>query len=191
METGTAADLVRRAREGDRAAWGGLARRYVCLVHAVCRCYRLSDRDAAAVNQVVWLRLAEHLPRIHEPEAVGGWIAAVARGECLRVLRVRGRIVHAGDEIGPDPDAPASAAPDPTRVDQAGDPAAAHTAARAVLTAYAGLGPADQRLLRLLVAEPPPGHDAVSAALDLPAGDVGRERDRSLGLLRGALGAGR
>jgi DNA-directed RNA polymerase specialized sigma24 family protein len=185
METGAAADLVRRAREGDRAAWGDLARRYVGLVHAVCRCYRLSDPDAAAVNQVVWLRLAEHLPRIHSPEAVGGWIAAVARSECLRILRVRGRIIHAGDEIGPDPAAPASAAPDPDLVDPTGAPGA-----HALLRAYAGLAAADQRLLRLLVAEPGPRPDEVSAALDVPAGEVGRERDRSLAVLRGALGVG-
>jgi DNA-directed RNA polymerase specialized sigma24 family protein len=185
METGTVADLVRRAREGDRAAWGGLTRRYVGLVHAVCRCYRLGDRDAAAVNQVVWLRLAEHLPRIHSPEAVGGWIAAVARTECLRVLRVRGRIVHTGDEIGPDPAAPTSAAPDPGQVSPTDD-AGAH----ALLTAYASLDAAGQRLLRVLVAEPRPGHDEISAALDLPVDEIDRARDRSLGQLRGALGAG-
>jgi DNA-directed RNA polymerase specialized sigma24 family protein len=165
-----------------------MARRYVGLVHAVCRCYRLGDRDAAAVNQVVWLRLAEHLPRIRSPEAVGGWIAAVARAECLRVLRVRGRIVHTGDEIGPDPadpDAPASAAPDPDRVDPRGD-----VGARTLLTSYAGLDAADQSLLRVLVADPRPSDGEVSAALDLTVDEVGRERDRSLALLRGALGAG-
>jgi DNA-directed RNA polymerase specialized sigma24 family protein len=173
-----------------------MARRYVGLVHAVCRCYRLGDRDAAAVNQVVWLRLAEHLPRIRSPEAVGGWIAAVARAECLRVLRVRGRIVHTGDEIGPDPadpDAPVSAAPDPERVDPTGDPTgdpSGDPGARRLLTSYAGLDASDQSLLRVLVADPRPSDDEVSAALDLTVDEVGRERDRSLALLRGALGAG-
>jgi DNA-directed RNA polymerase specialized sigma24 family protein len=189
MERGTAADLVQRAREGDRAAWESVTRRYVGLVHAVCRCYRLGDRDAAAVNQVVWLRLAEHLPRFRSPEAVGGWIAAVARAECLRVLRVRGRIVHTGDEIGPDPadpGAPALPAPDPDRVDPTGDDPDAH----ALLTAYAGLDAADQRLLRVLVAEPRPSDDEISAALDLTVDEVARGRDRTLGLLRGALAAG-
>jgi DNA-directed RNA polymerase specialized sigma24 family protein len=185
MEMGTAADLVRRAREGDPAAWGGLTRRYVGLVHAVCRCYRLGDRDAAAVNQIVWLRLAEHLPRIRSPKTIGGWIAAVARAECLRVLRIRGRIVHTGDEIGPDPEAPASAAPDPGRLDPTDD-----AGARALLAAYAGLDAAGQRLLRVLVAEPRPGHDEISAALDLAVDEVGRERDRSLGVLRDALASG-
>jgi DNA-directed RNA polymerase specialized sigma24 family protein len=186
VETGTVAELVRRAREGDRSAWGGLTRRYVGLVHAVCRCYCLGDRDAAAVNQLVWLRAAEHLPRIRTPEAIGGWIAAVARGECLRVLRARGRIVHTGDEIAPDPDAGpadlAGVAPAPDRVDADGDPAA-----HALLAAYAGLDPATQRLLRLLVVDPRPAHDEIGAALDLPVDGVGPARDRSLARLRAAL----
>ena len=100
VEGGTVADLVRRAREGDRGAWVGLVGRYLGLVHAVCRAHRLEGDDAATVNRVVWLRLAEHVRHLR-PEAVGGWIAATARSECLHALGAAGRIVHPGDEIGP------------------------------------------------------------------------------------------
>jgi DNA-directed RNA polymerase specialized sigma24 family protein len=182
VETATVADLVRHVGEGDRAAWDSLVRRYVSVVHAVCRCYRLGDSDATAVNQVVWLRVAEQLPHIQVPGAIGGWIAAVTRGECLRVLRAQGRIVHAGDEIGPGPSASGDGGPDPERT---GDPRY-----RAVLAAYATLDGASQRMLRLLVAEPSPADDVITAALDLPVEAVGPSRDRSLDQLRAALDAG-
>jgi DNA-directed RNA polymerase specialized sigma24 family protein len=185
VETGTFADLARRAHGGDRAAWAGLVRRYVGLVHAVCRCYGLGDDETAAVNQVVWLSTAEHLPWIRSPEAIGGWIAAVARNECLRVLRARGQ-VHPGDEIGLDTAPPGGVAPGPERVAGAGgDPAGP----RALLDAFAGLDAGSQRLLRLLVADPRPGHDDIGAALDLPVDAVGPARDRSLAQLRMAMDA--
>ena len=90
METVAVGDLVSRAREGDEAAWDDLVERYVGMVHAICRGHHLASDDAADVNQVVWLRLVEHLDRIRTPDAVGGWIAATTRNECLRVLRARG-----------------------------------------------------------------------------------------------------
>ena len=61
MERGAVADLVDRARDGDEDAWDGLVERYLGTVHAVCRAYRLADAEAAEVNLVVWLRLAEQL----------------------------------------------------------------------------------------------------------------------------------
>lgn len=100
MKGGTAADLVRRARDGDRDAWAGLVERYLGLVHAVCRALLPDGHDAAAVNRVVWLRLAEHLPGMQAPEAVGGWIAGVTRSECLRARRAAGLVAHPGDEVG-------------------------------------------------------------------------------------------
>src|SRR5262245_62231501 len=107
VDEGALADLVTRARDGDERAWADLVQRYLGMVHAICRGYRLSGADAAGVNQVVWLRLVEHLGRIRTPEAVGGWIAATARNECLRVLRAPDRSL-AVDEPGgrDDRDAP-------------------------------------------------------------------------------------
>ncbi len=185
MDTVTVAELVRRAGDGDRAAWTDLTRRYVGLVHAVCRCFHLSDVDAAAVNQVVWLRTAEHLPGFRSPEAVGGWIAAAARGECLRVLRARGRIVHTADEIAPEAAAPIGAAPDAWRVAATDDPGA-----RALLAAYAGLDAGCQRLLRLVAADVPASGVEIGAALDLPVDEIGPALARCLDLLRDAIGAG-
>jgi DNA-directed RNA polymerase specialized sigma24 family protein len=212
VEGGTAADLVRRARDGDRDAWAGLVERYLGLVHAVCRAHRLEGDDAAAVNRVVWLRLGEQLLRLRAPEAVGAWIAAAARSECLRALGAAGRIVHPGDEIGPpgagvcaaggdagpvvaEAVAAGAAEADADAEANAGAEAPAGedpqvTARRDLLAAFGALDTGSQRLLRVLASAPRPGADEVGAALDLPAEGVALARDRSLGHLRAAVVAG-
>lgn len=203
--------LVARAREGDEHAWADLVDRYLGMVYAVCRAYRLDAEDAAVVNQVVWLRLAEHLDRIRSPEAVGGWIAATARNECLRVLRGSGRVVPAGgdvptadndDEVGVrQVAAPTSgdhvdevgvreiAAPTGTGGDVTGIDAGllVYERDRELLAAFARLGSRCQQVLRLHMADPPPTDDEVAAALDVRVGAVGPARARCLARLRWLL----
>lgn len=187
MDVTSVQDLVVRARDGDQGAWHDLVARYLGMVHAICRGWRLGPDDAADVNQVVWLRLVEHLDRIRCPEAVGGWIAATARNECLRVLRASGRLVLTGDEADLDgPGGPGNA------VD--GGPDGGLDAGlllgerdRALLAAFGHLGPGCQRLLRLLMADPPPTYGEVAAALDMPVGSIGPTRGRCLAQLRRLL----
>lgn len=176
---GAAADLVTRARQGDQRAWDDLVAGYLGMVHAICRTYRLGNDDAADVNQVVWLRLVEHLGRIRAPAAVGGWIAATARNECLRVIRTAGRVVPT--DVEADLDRPVM-----------GDPIDAGLLVderdRALIDAFGRLGDRCQQLLRLLMADPPPGYDVVAAALDMPVGSIGPTRGRCLQQLRHLLG---
>src|SRR5438034_5099746 len=87
----TLEDLVRGAAAGDQAAWNELVERFQGLVWATSRSYRLSRADAADVAQTTWLRLVEHLDRIHDPERLGAWLATTARRECLRHIRLHGR----------------------------------------------------------------------------------------------------
>ena len=85
--------LVRAAAGGDQGAWDALVARYVGLVWATARSYRLEDADASDVVQTTWPRLVEHLDRLRDPAAVGSWLATTARNEALRVIRVRSREV--------------------------------------------------------------------------------------------------
>ena len=71
MERGAVADLVTRARDGDEGAWDELVERYLGMVHAICRGHRLDGAGASAVNEVVWLRLAEHLAHLRTPGGGG------------------------------------------------------------------------------------------------------------------------
>jgi RNA polymerase sigma factor (sigma-70 family) len=173
-------NLVTRAREGDHQAWDDLVARYLGMVHAICRGYRLGADDAADVNQVVWLRLAEHLTRIRAPDAVGGWIAATTRNECLRVLRVSGRLVLTDDEATLD-----HLDDRDTGIDGG---LLVYERDRALLAAFGRLGERCQRLLRLMMADPPPSYDEIAAALDMPIGSIGPTRGRCLEQLRHLLG---
>lgn len=57
----------------------------------------------------------------------------------------------------------------------------------ALWRAYAHLRPACRRLLRVLMADPPPSYAEVSAALDIAVGSIGPTRQRCLHCLRDLL----
>ncbi|HEX6420313.1 MAG TPA: sigma-70 family RNA polymerase sigma factor [Acidimicrobiales bacterium] len=179
MELAAVGDLVGRARAGDRAAWEQIVAGHIGTVHALCRGWRLGEDEAAAVNQVVWLRLAEHLDRLRAPAAVAGWIAATARDECQRVLRAR------GEAAGPGGGATGAAPVD----DGAGvdAPLAVYARDRALLGAFAALDNGCRRTLWLVAADPRPGEAEVAAALDVPARSVGQAVARCVERLRERL----
>lgn len=178
-----AAWLVLRAREGDADAWEQLVEAYVGLIWAVTRAHRLDDGTAQDVSQTTWLRLVENLHRLQEPERVGAWLATTARRECLRALRHSRRQVLVGDEgalevLGP--------------VDVEVDTALLREESRAeVQEALAALPDGCRALLTLLVLDPPPSYEEVSAALGMPVGSIGPTRGRCLAKLRALVDARR
>ncbi len=168
--------LTERARGGDSAAWSALVERYAPLVWSVIRTYRLSDADAQDVFQTVWLDLLQHLPTLRDPAALPGWLATIARRKAHRLLRSR------------------LLAQDPAAFDEPADPgpSADETLMRAerdarLWRAIRQLSPGCQRLLRLLVTDPPPSYAEVSAALNLSIGSIGPTRRRCLEHLRRLL----
>lgn len=171
-----AGQLVRRAAQGDRAAWERLVDKYARLIWAITRDFKLGESDASDVAQATWLRLLEHIDRINYPERVGSWIAATARNECLRSLAARKRVVLAHDEVMLD----SIAALDPD-VD-AGLLAAEQ--AEVVREAMARLPRRWQQLLELLMSDPPVSYAEISDRLDLPVGSIGPTRRRCLARLQ-------
>jgi len=167
------AELVRAAADGDRAAWDRLVDRYNGLVWSVARSHRLSTADASDVVQTSWLRLVEHLDRLQDPERVGAWLATTARREALRALR------HASRQIVTEelPEVAVEGQLDAGLLVRERD--------RALWQAFGGLSERCQALLRILVSDPPPSYDEVSAALDMPIGSIGPTRARCLERLRG------
>lgn len=166
--------LIRAARAGDDAAWGAIVDRFANLVWSITRAHRLSSADAADVTQTTWLRLVEHLDRIHEPERLGSWLATTARHECLRHIRLGGREQPTGEEglfDGPSLDAL-----DARLLTRERDQAL-HRALRTI-------GERCQALLRMLASLDPPSYEEVSAALDMPVGAIGPTRARCLEKLR-------
>lgn len=170
------ATLLEAARQGDQAAWDALVARFNGLVWSIARGYRLGDADAHDAVQMTWLRLVENLDRISDPERLAAWLATTARRECLQLLRKARRYrVDAGanalDEIA-DPGAPIDA---DILLDERD---------RAVWRALASISEGCQRLLRVLMASPPPAYKEVAAALGMSIGTIGPTRQRCLNRLR-------
>jgi RNA polymerase sigma factor (sigma-70 family) len=169
--------LVIRARTGDRQAWDALVERYAPLIWSICHRYRLTDADAADVSQDVWLHLVAHLGSLRDPAALPGWLATTTRRECVRVLGTARGPLAAGYDLDAQslPDQQAAA------VDQELLAAERHAALREAL----GDLPADcQRLIALLIADPPLPYAEISARLSIPVGSIGPTRRRCLDKLR-------
>ncbi len=83
------ADLVRAARDGRRAAYEELVRRYSGRIAAVCWA-KLGRREAAEdMAQEAFLRGWRSLETLTEPERFGGWLYGIAVRACLDRLKDR------------------------------------------------------------------------------------------------------
>jgi len=175
------ARLVRGAAEGDRQAWERLVDQYARLIWAITAEFKLTESDAADVAQTTWLRLLEHIDRIQYPDRVGSWLAATARNECLRSLAAHKRVVLAQDD-----DVLTSVAACLPEVDER---ILADERDQVVRDAVSRLPGRWQRLLELLMADPPASYADISSELDLPVGSIGPTRGRCLARLRVLLQA--
>jgi RNA polymerase sigma factor (sigma-70 family) len=167
-------DLVSGAAHGDEQAWNALVERYAPLVWSICRRYRLSDADTHDVSQSVWLGLVSHLNELRDPAALPGWLATTTRRECSKVWRAAQAAGYALDT---------EAIPDEQTgmAEQELLLAERHAALREALTR---LTPSCQRLIALLIEDPPVPYAQISARLGIPAGSIGPSRGRCLEKLR-------
>jgi RNA polymerase sigma factor (sigma-70 family) len=168
---------VASAASGDRTGWDALVRQFGGLIRAIALAHGLRDAHAADVAQATWLKLFEHLDDVREPGRVGAWLATTARRECLRVLRdgTRHRPLEVEALEGESPEVP-------------GEEMLVAERDRGLWHAFNRLRPRDQVLLdMLLVVDPRPSYEEVSAALDLPIGSIGPTRARALERLRQQL----
>jgi RNA polymerase sigma factor (sigma-70 family) len=171
------ADLVARARNGDKQAWDALVERYAPLIWSICRRHGLGDADAEDVGQNVWLKLAGQLEKIRLPAALPRWLATTTRRECGRIRRVP----PGSRDTGQAPDAQTIPDDDARTAEDELLAAERHAALR---EAFADLPPCCQQLIALLTESPPPSYAQISARLGLPAGSIGPNRGRCLDKLR-------
>ncbi len=170
-------DLVTRAAKGDKRAWDALVERFIPLIWSISRSYRLGDADAEDVGQTVWLQLVDQLEKIRDPAALPGWLATVTRRECLRVLGATQGPSAAGHVMG----AEIIADEQSGTAEQQLLAAERHAALREAFTA---LPPSGQRLIALLLEDPPVPYAEISARLGIPVGSIGPARRRCLDKLR-------
>jgi len=179
------AGLVRRAAEGDHQAWERLVDQFARLIWSITVEFKLVESDAADVVQTTWLRLLEHIDRIQYPDRVGSWLAATARNECLRSLAARKRVVLGHDEAELDHVAASVAVP----VAEVDERLLADERDQVVREALSALPGRWQRLIEMLMADPPVPYHQISDQLGLPIGSIGPTRGRCLARLRVLLQA--
>ncbi|WP_129667235.1 sigma-70 family RNA polymerase sigma factor [Phytoactinopolyspora endophytica] len=147
------ADLVARARAGDRASFAAIYDRYSDRLHDFCWSLLRNRDDAADATQDTFLRAVERLDQLKDPAKVRSWLYSIARHEALARLKSRKRQVP--DEGVPDmPDLAAGP-----------DTAASQNELRdLVWDAAAGLADRDRMLLDLHVRQGLEGAELAEAA---------------------------
>ena len=167
------AELVERARGGDRGAWDEIVAGLQGIVWSTLAGFRLSEEDRKDVFAASFFRLFERLDTIREPQKLPGWMATTSRHEALSLVRARQR-TEERDDLG---ERASSNGPlDEQLLDEE-----LRTAVRA---AFARLSPSQQELLRLLTTEPPMSYDEIAEQLGVPRGSIGPTRQRCLDRLR-------
>jgi len=181
LDTAEIAGLVRSAAAGDRGSWERLVDQFARLIWSITVDFKLTESDAADVAQTTWLRLLEHIDRIEYPDRVGSWLAATARNECLRSLAARKRVI-----LAPDDEMLTGAVAVEPEIDER---ILADERDQVVREALSRLPRRSQRLLELLMADPPTSYAEISDEMGLPVGSIGPTRGRCLAQLRVLLQA--
>ncbi|HWQ22917.1 MAG TPA: sigma-70 family RNA polymerase sigma factor [Gaiellaceae bacterium] len=162
------AELVRRCREGDRAAWDQLVERYSRYVYGICvRVFRLPESDAEDVFQEVFARVFARLDTLRDEAALRPWIAQLTRRLCLDTLAGASR-----ERPSPEPVPEAVEA----ALEELDD-------AFAVREALARLPEPCREMLDRFFARDQ-SYRTISAELDLPAGTIASRIARCLRKLR-------
>jgi RNA polymerase sigma factor (sigma-70 family) len=172
------ADLVARAAGSDEDAWHELVDRYAPLVWSICARHQLSRADIEDVGQTVWLRLVEHLGKLREPAALPGWLATTTQRECVRVLKAHRKC----EVFGTDPDnGGLPLENETTMIEEEVLMAERNALLRA---AFDELPEDSQRLITLLLSDPPLSYVEIGEILGMPPGSIGPTRQRCLDRLR-------
>jgi RNA polymerase sigma factor (sigma-70 family) len=119
----------------------------------------------------------DHLGKIRDPAALPGWLVTVTRRECLRVMSATQRPPAAGYVVSAE-----IIADEQSRTAEQELMAAERHAA--LYEAFAALPLSGQRLIALLLEDPPASYTEISARLGIPVGSIGPTRRRCLDKLR-------
>ena len=169
----TCSEVVSSAADGNQEAWKELHRRYNRMIARIASSAGCTATDVGDVQQAVWMRLLQHIGRLRQPEALGGWLVVVTRRECLR--RRDNRLptidVDEADPVAITDDEPVTSALDAER-------------RRAVRRAVATLAPRRRSLVEAMLDHPELGYEQLASRLSMPVGSIGPTRQRCLDDLR-------
>lgn len=186
--------LVAAALDGHDDAWNALVDR---LQRVVWKAVNMMTSDPDVRDDAfaaTWLRLAERLDTIREPEKLPGWLATTATNEVRQIVRRRGRTDvsltgswRSGADDGPGDLGDRLIADD-------GEHALGMVRSEEgeeVRAAFARLDEGCREIITVLVlAEPPLSYDEASEMLGRPIGSLGPTRGRCLDKMRRLLESG-
>ncbi len=165
MET-TDAQLVGRARRGEKAAFGQLLERYQHSLHAFVAARLGRPAEADDVAQDVFLAAYRNLAQLAQPERFAGWLFGIARTKLRMFYRRQGRVRETLDG----------------ELDRFAAPSAEETGSE-LSTLLAGL-PDEVRAVLLLRFVDGLSYREIATRLGIPAGTVGTILHRGCARLR-------
>ena len=178
--------LVAGAIDGHGGAWNALVAR---LERVVWKSVNMMTTDPEVRDDAfaaTWLRLAERLDGIREPEKLPGWLVTTATNEVRQIVRQRHRQDISITESWSVPNGVGDLVD--TLVGDEGehaDPLMADERRRRVRAAFGRLDePCRQLITVLVLADPPVPYDEASDVLGRPIGSLGPSRRRCLDKMR-------
>ena len=182
--------LVAGALDGHAAAWNALVAR---LQRVVWKAVNMMTTDPDVRDDAfaaTWLRLAERLDTVREPEKLPGWLATTATNEVRQIIRRRGHGEVSLTAAWGSADDGASDLGDRLVGDE-GEHAAGVVRAEEranVRAAFARLDDGCREIITVLVlSDPPLPYDEASEVLGRPVGSLGPTRGRCLEKLKRLL----
>jgi RNA polymerase sigma-70 factor (ECF subfamily) len=160
------AEQVAAARAGDRAAFGALFRRYRPMVHGLLLA-RVRPAEAEDLMQDVFVTALEKLGALRDGQALGPWLATIAKNRAVDHHRTRRPMDEVPEELG---------RPDADRAE-----------AERVLRAIRALPEAYREPLVLRLVEGMTGPE-IAAQVGLEPGSVRVNLHRGMKILRDKLG---
>ena len=91
-------ELVAAVRDGDRAAFAAVYDRYGDTLYDFAYATTRHPEDAADAVADTFVRFAERLAQLRDPDALRPWLYSIARHECLRLIRSRKRVAFGSEE---------------------------------------------------------------------------------------------
>lgn len=92
-------ELVLRAREGDRAAFGGIVERFQSTVYAVALARLRNPTEAQELTQEVFLHAMKKLPQLREVECFPGWLRQITVRMAINRLTRNGPLARVDQEV--------------------------------------------------------------------------------------------
>lgn len=183
--------LVAGALAGHDAAWNALVERLQRVVWKAVNMMTADPDVREDAFAATWLRLAERLDTIREPEKLPGWLVTTATNEVRQIVRRRGPgEVSLSTTWGSEADRELGDRLVGDDGEHARDVVRGEERA-VVRAAFAQLDPGCREIITVLVlADPPVPYDEASERLGRPIGSLGPTRGRCLEKLKRLLGPG-